>query len=403
LTSSGTSLRLETRGRKTGLPHIVELRFVSSGGSYFVFPGRKSSDWYLNAVSSGSAKIRIGEFLIDTAVKPVEGAERAEAMAAFSRKYGKRFVENWYGSSTRCLSLSPRGPTLKRGVVKGELGASTSVEEWVAMKRNYYEDVASAFDSASEEYDFTISRNFINTWIRKRSIHVLLRYASPEDTLLEIGCGTGVEALEISKYVTGIVATDISPSMIELLSLKVRAKHLEGKVVPYVLGATEISKARDFIGGKRIRIAYSFNGALNCEPRIKSFVSELHSLLDASGYFICSIRNTICLSEMVSHALALQFDKTTPRKRQPIMVSVGGRDIPSTYLSPSIFVGFFEPHFVLREMIALPALLPPAYLNDYYLKIRSRMPLLERLDQLLSGKFLFNRLGDQTLFVLQKV
>jgi hypothetical protein len=170
-----------------------------------------------------------------------------------------------------------------------------------------------------------------------------------------------------------------------------------------MLGASELSKVRDSIGDQRIRVAYSFNGALNCEPRIERFVSELHSLLEPSGYFVCSIRNTICVSEMLSHALVLQFDKTTPRKRQPIMVSVGGVDIPSTYFSPSRFVGFFKPRFALREMIALPAFLPPANLNDYYLKLRTLVPFLEKLDPLLSGKFPFNRLGDQTLFVLQKV
>ena len=60
----------------------------------------------------------------------------------------------------------------------------------------YYSAVSEAFDSASEEYDFTIRQNFINVWIRNRSIKEILSLTKPDDVLLEIGCGTGVEALQ---------------------------------------------------------------------------------------------------------------------------------------------------------------------------------------------------------------
>lgn len=396
-------LRLETRGRRTGLPHPVELRYILSQGHFYVIPGKVDSDWFLNALAAGTAKVRLADFLYDAVAQRATEPELAAALAAFSRKYGGRIVGDWYHTSGVCLRLSPIGPPSRRGTARGESNATTTVAEWATKKADYYGDVAAAFDSASEEYDFTISRNFINTWIRRRSIGVLRRYIRPEDVLLEIGCGTGAEAVEISRYVSGIIATDISRNMIDLLSMKVRAKRLAGRVFPLMLGASEISKSRDLAGDRRIRVAYSFNGALNCEPQVGRFVEELHSLLEPSGYFVCSIRNTTCASEMLSHALVLQFDKATPRKKQPIMVSVGGIDIPSTYFPPSRFVRFFKPRFAVRETIALPALLPPAYLNDYYLKLRTHLPLLEKLDPLLSGRFPFNRLGDQTLFVLQKV
>ncbi len=365
-------------------------------------PGRKDSDWFLNALHAGTAKVRLGDLIFETSVRQASDSELSTALTGFSRKYGGRIVREWYQASRACLRLTPTGSPTRRGAIQGESSVTTTLAQWAARKTDYYDDVAAAFDSASEEYDFTISRNFINTWIRRRSIEVFRRYIRPEDILLEIGCGTGAEAVELTKYVSGIVATDISRRMIDLLSMKVRAKLLTGRIIPLMLGATEISKVGSLIGDRKIRVAYSFNGGLNCEPRIGRFVEELHSLLEPSGYFVCSIRNTVCASEMLSHALVLQFDKATPRKRQPIMVSVGGRDIPSTYFSPSRFVSFFKSRFIMKEMIGLPALLPPAYLNDYYLKLRTGMPLLEKLDLLLSGSFPFNRLGDQTLFVFQK-
>jgi hypothetical protein len=90
-----------------------------------------------------------------------------------------------------------------------------------------------------------------------------------------------------------------------------------------------------------------------------------------------------------------------PRKRQPVMVSVGGLDIPALYYSPATFAGFFQPKFRLLRVIGLPAFLPPAYLSDYYVKFKKVGYVLERLEHTLGDRFPFNRLGDQTLFVFQ--
>jgi len=394
-------LRLETKGRKSGLPHIVELRYAWLGGSYYVFGRNSSSDWAENALRLGAARVRLGEFLIDVTVCVANEREAEATVAAFKSKYGLVLFRRWYSEAELCLRLAPTDLAVKRGGGSGELDAKTSYADWASKDRDYYGEVAGAFDSAAEEYDFTINRNFINTWIRRRSLQVLRRLVRPDDLLIEVGCGTGAEAMEVSDWVSQIIATDVSARMTDLVRTKARARGKENSVIPLTVRAAEISKVAEVLGGRRSRLAYSFNGALNCEPDLGSFVSQLHSLLEPDGYFVCSIRNTTCASEMVSHALVLQFSKGTPRRLQPTMVSVGGVDIPSTYYSPFEFASRFRPLFTPVDVIALPALIPPAYLNGYYLKLRGIPWLLERLEPLLSGIAPFNRLGDQTLFVFQ--
>ncbi|MBI3116902.1 MAG: hypothetical protein HYZ12_06170 [Thaumarchaeota archaeon] len=100
--------------------------------------------------------------------------------------------------------------------------------------------------------------------------------------------------------------------------------------------------------------------------------------------------------------MALQFREMAPRKKQPLMVSVGGRDIPSMYYSASEFVRLFSSYFELRRLIALPAILPPAYLSDRYVRVRNIVGFVERIENVISSRFPFNRLGDQSLFVFQK-
>jgi len=402
VSKSRQTLKLITSGRLTGLPHIAELRYTFIEGSFFVIAGNAGSDWALNILASSGGKVSIGEIAYRVTASSETRTEREKVLESFRRKYGPAIVNQWYRNAQMCIRLEPLGPPTKRGAIKGELQASTNFSEWRRKGTDYYQSVAEAFDSASEEYDYTISHNYINAWIRERSINELISLTRPSDVLLEIGCGTGTEAIQISKRVAGIIATDISEKMLYILERKIFAKKYGEKITVIRARAAGISAVQPFLPNGKVRVAYSFNGALNCEPELYRVPGQLSQIIDEKGYFVCSIRNTLCLPETMSHSMALQFDKLAVRKNQPTMVSVGGMDIPSYYYSPTVFTRFFQPYFHVRRIIGLPAFLPPAYLNEYYLKTGVFRPFLEKVERTLAGWFPFNRLGDQTLFVFQK-
>jgi ubiquinone/menaquinone biosynthesis C-methylase UbiE len=394
--------KLVTTGRVTGLPHIVMVRFTFHDGSIYVLAGKGRTDWARNAIKAGRARLRMDELVYEVAAASVTDDERRRTAESFVQKYGSRVVKDWYSNPALCLKLTPVSLPSRRGAVRGETEAELDFQSWKSQKLDYYRGVVDAFDSAAEEYDYTINQNFINRWIRQRSMQELLKLTNPEDTLLEIGCGTGAEAVALSKDVSKIVATDISEQMIRTLEMKVRAMKLTDRIIPFKVRAAEILKVSSILGDKKIRVAYSFNGALNCEPELERFSSELSKIMQEGGFFVCSIRNTLFLSEAILHALALQFRRMSPRKKQPIMVSVGGKDIPSTYYSPSEFIRLFSPHFEIRMLIGLPAILPPAYLSDRYVRVRKVVGFVERIENVLSSWFPLNRFGDQSLFIFQK-
>jgi len=395
------SIKLVTPGRISELPHVVRLRFTFRNGSFYVLGGQRTSDWVLNALKADTVKVRLGDLVIPAGACEPSEEERKRTLADFVTKYGSRVVRDWYSNASVALRLTPQGPLSYRRAVKGEGEARGTYQDWLSQRKNYYRSVSEAFDSASEEYDFTISHNYINTWIRKRSISELLALVKSGDTLIEVGCGTGAETLHISKHVHRIIATDISESMIDILKKKLHARDALGKITPVQLRAAEISRLDGYLNGKGVQAVYSFNGALNCEPDLTDFAEGLTTTLAAGGYFVCSVRNSICIGEALSHAAVLQLEKMAPRKKQPVMVSVGGMDIPALYYSPSVFAQFFLPKLKLQKVIGLPAFLPPAYLSDYYVKFKKVASVLERFEYAFGGHFPFNRLGDQTLFVFQ--
>ncbi len=398
---NSTTLKLITAGRVTGLPHIAMMRFVFVDGAYFVFAGSRKSDWFLNALSSGSAKVRLDDYV--QAVACEEFLDVSMLRRLYTKKYGARVVRDWYSSpEAASLRLTPTSPAVARGAIRGEGQVKTDFRSWKARGVDYFASVADAFDSASEEYDFTIRGNFINVWTREKSIKEVLKLTRPDDVLLEIGCGTGTEAIRISKRVRSVVATDISPKMIAILQRKIETRKLDGKVRALEMRATDIARIKDQLPNGTTRLAYSFNGALNCDPEIEKFPGELWKVMEPGGFFVCSVRNKFCFEESLLQLIMLRLDDLTPRKKEPTMVSVGGMDIPAYYYYPGEFADFFRPHFEVRKIIALPAIVPPPYLNDYYVKFRSRLWLIEKADAALAGVFPFNRFGDQALFVFQR-
>jgi hypothetical protein len=158
-------LKLITVGRKTRIPHVVAARFVHWDGSYYLLSGKARSDWVLNALAAGEAKVRQGELVYEVSVASAPDSERARTLELFSRKYGKKLVADWYSKAETCLRLTPTSPPSRRGGIRGEGWVKTTLSEWRSRNGDYYAGVAEAFDSASEEYDFTIRGNFINGWI----------------------------------------------------------------------------------------------------------------------------------------------------------------------------------------------------------------------------------------------
>ncbi len=361
--TSGSLIKVISRGRKTGLPHIVTVRFVFHDGAFYVMGGRSGADWVKNALEAGTVRLRLGEVMYEASVALADPQESSDTFLRFSRKYGTRMANGWYVDAETCMKLSPLGSPTRRGAATGEGGVRTTFSEWNRPGRGYYGEVAGAFDSASEEYDYTIKNNFINMWIRKRSIQELLQYARADDVLLELGCGTGAEAMEISNYVAGVVATDISPGMIALLRRKVDAKGAGDRIPVLRLGATEISQAAASLPGGNTRVAYSFNGALNCEPSIESVPTELTKVIEQDGYFVCSIRNTLCLSEALSPRAVPAVRPDGPEE-ETADNGLGGRAGHPLLLLPSLCVRAVLRPAVQGEEDDSPARLPPARLSQ---------------------------------------
>jgi len=266
------------------------------------------------------------------------------------------------------------------------------------LNDNYYDAVQKLFDDASHEYDQDEMMNLIRRVMRTRSLQVLKATFRPRQRILEVGCGTGTEAIELARSNIRIVATDISPQMIAQTKRRVESEKLEDRIRVEQLAAHDIGILEAQYGPRSFDGAYSSFGALNCEPRLKEFVSSLSGLLKPRSSFICSVMNSFCLFDLVLNSILL---KRTERLAN-VIASLGTPELLPRYYSVGEFSKMFR-GFTIAEVRALPTFLPPPYFEKHLRLLRPAMLKISSLDWELGRFYPFNRIGDHFIITFRRV
>jgi SAM-dependent methyltransferase len=229
---------------------------------------------------------------------------------------------------------------------------------------------------------------------------------TPGSRLLEIGCGTGDEALALSAAGYDIVATDISPAMIDTARAKA-ADRGDERVTWRVLPAGRLADSSQELGTETFDGAYASFGALNCEPQLPALAQALSTLVHPSGSVLCSIMNRSCAWEMLWDLAHLRPRWAFRRWRrgwvEAGLASPQGRQtVPTRYYSGREFAQCFAPHFRLVRIRGLPVFLPPPYLADLLAERPGLLRRLAGLERLLAHRRPFRLLGDHTVLVMSR-
>lgn len=260
---------------------------------------------------------------------------------------------------------------------------------------DYYTDLDHIFSEAASIYDKKILSNFININIRKIELRTLIKYTRGRNSILEIGCGTAEEAskfiLETGKKVTCL---EVSGGMIDFSTAKIRGLGISDNFMA-VKGAASTIRSL----GRSFDLIYSFNGALNTEPKIKEAADGIHDSLNHNGILIFSVRNRKCLGEILLYSILGKKENIKKRMEETTYVEVVGNKIRSTYYSPHEIRSIFK-EFTLVKKKGLAIILPP-YLAE---RVTSNFAkhLINLMGTLLSSMPLFSSLGDEILYVFKK-
>src|SRR5215216_38428 len=97
------------------------------------------------------------------------------------------------------------------------LYCAMTVTETFAETGEESKGTAQAFSRYAPFYDSDEQKNKVARWTRFENLKYLHSTFGPNELLLEIGCGTGTEAINLAKTGRRVVATDVAQGMIRHL------------------------------------------------------------------------------------------------------------------------------------------------------------------------------------------
>src|SRR4029078_8287603 len=145
---------------------------------------------------------------------------------------------------------------------------------------------AAAFDAIASRYDdmFSAAANPLIAMMGGRVMSVGDRHFGAAATLLEIGCGTGEDALALVERGHRVVACDPAPAMIATARAKAAAvNHGSSAAIEFVLGSVEKVADGWSARGQAVDGVFSNFAPLNCEPSLAPLRLLLERALRGGG------------------------------------------------------------------------------------------------------------------------
>jgi SAM-dependent methyltransferase len=220
---------------------------------------------------------------------------------------------------------------------------------------------------AASGYDSALSGNRVFSYYRRISLSGLLRAFKPGDRLLELGGGTGEEAVELARRGIRVLLTDVSEIQVRSAVERARREGVARSLEARVLAIDDLESLEKEMGRGAFDGAFSSFGALNCVRDIGSVPARIHALIRPGGRFVCSAMNRSCAWELLSGLATLRPARAFRRLRpaRATIDGVPGARFTVRYFTPREMADLFGPHFRIERLSDHP-LLPPPYLDGVF-------------------------------------
>lgn len=261
-------------------------------------------------------------------------------------------------------------------------------------------DTRAAFDSVAADYDGPRGNNELIQDMRREMWRWLDWTFAPGSRLLDLGCGTGLDAIRMARLGHRVTALDWSAQMVRRTAERAARENLSDRVQTLTIGAQELQRlpsSGEFDG------AYSNLGPLNCVPDLTVVATECARLLKPGGALVFTVIGRICPWEIMHYARRRQWARLRVRfARGVVPVGMNRHTIWTRYYKPRELYRAFRPQFSLSLYRGLCVFAPPPYLTSMREKHPHWHERLWRLDRRCAGWPLLRAMGDHFLIVLRR-
>lgn len=253
---------------------------------------------------------------------------------------------------------------------------------------------AAAFDALAGDYDADFTASALGRTLRAM---VWERYAAAfprPQSLLELGCGTGEDAIWLAKCGHRVLATDASEQMIRVAMQKAAQAGVADRLRFVCLPMERL----DELIGETFDGVYSNFGAVNCVPR-----DDLARLL-ASRLRPGAALVWVVMGRYVPWEMGWYCAHGDPRRafRRLSRDGTSWRGLRITYPTPAELARELQPHFMPRRHRALGFALPPSYASGWLDRSPRTLTWFTRAERLAQRVSPLAALADHYIFEAER-
>lgn len=255
--------------------------------------------------------------------------------------------------------------------------------------QDYWDDVALG-------YDHVFPETLIGRLQREVVWEQLIRVFKRGQRVLEINCGTGIDAAFLAGRGVRVVACDLSPQMIRIANQRAQqagvAELVDFRVLPTDSIST-LAPISPFDG-----LFSNFSG-LNCVGDLRKVARDLGTLVQRGApAIVCMIGHDTILENLWQLAHG-RFAKGMSTRRTRLTT---GASVEVAVPSVQEIVQVFHPEFRLTAHRGISVAVPPSNLNSSVARFPRAIRFLANVDRWIAGLPGFRSLGDCVLLQFER-
>jgi SAM-dependent methyltransferase len=244
---------------------------------------------------------------------------------------------------------------------------------------------ARAFDELASEYDTAFTESAIGKALRVIVWSRLEHAFTAPTRVLELGCGTGEDALCLARRGVEVVAVDASSRMIQIAQQKAHETNRHngdsGKrpVAHLEFHCLSMERLGPTLDGQPFDGVLSNFGAINCVADLPALIADVAGRLRPGAPLVWVVMGRHVPWEWLWYLARGQWNKAWRRLNRG---GVSWRGMNIRYPTPTELVAALRAHFAIRRIAPLGVALPPSYAGEWLERRPRLLKMLTRLEHL---------------------
>jgi ubiquinone/menaquinone biosynthesis C-methylase UbiE len=256
---------------------------------------------------------------------------------------------------------------------------------------------AFAFDAIAQIYDSRFTP-WLSVAAQRRAVRASLIGQFPQGSrLLEVGGGTGDDAIWMAGQGRQVMMTDASAAMVQVATGKM-AGHpgVSARVAP-AEAMEELADDWQAEGGAPFDGAYSVFAPLNCVTDLAPFARGMARLVRPGGALMLVVFGITCPGEVVTEAIRGRPRNMLRRlSRGDVPARLSGRPFTVRYHRKRDFIEALGPWFDYGGRKGIGVFVPPSAAEPWISRFPRALSVMEGLDRLVARPLA--PLGDHVLY-----